>query len=173
MWSSISAQTRPREPGLTGAMAQEANGLEWTGRAPSACPLSVPDVTPYATEAASKGAQCVIALDVIPAQSLSLLKAMVPSGPGRQIRQGRYLHLSGHAERGRVGGSVDHGPRARTRYWYWPSTAPRDTSNPAVKQWVSDLTTYGPKPPYLEYEGGTVWAELQLAIKAADAPLPQ
>jgi ABC-type branched-subunit amino acid transport system substrate-binding protein len=155
---------------LSGSMSQEAKLVGLTFKGLISAPLSAPDMTPFATEAADKNVQCVIPLAFGP-QAVTLLKSLdtlVQEGKFKTVGictclvtpQVAAAEAAPIAALGKAGDLI------------LAIESPQDTANAAVKEWVTDETTYGPAHPYLEYEGGTQWAELQLAIKAAEAVYP-
>lgn len=155
---------------LGGAMSTEAKlvGMDFKGVV--SAPLTAPDMDPYATEAANKSVQCVIPL-AGGAQAVTLLKSL-----DTLVQSGRFQKVGictclvtpqvASAEAAPIAALGSHG------ILILAIESPQDNANPAVKRWVTDETTYGPAHPYLEYQGGTQWAELQLAIKAAEAVSP-
>ncbi len=133
-------------------------------------PQNAPDVTSYVTEAINKGAACVAPL-TSGAQTISTLKALIPLAQEGKFQFAAICTCLAAPqalaiETPIVKGLSDH---QKTVLAIESNT---DLTNPLVKQWVTDQTTYGPKPPDLEAISGSAWADLAILIKAADAVNP-
>jgi hypothetical protein len=149
------------------AASAKQNGITFKGLI--FAPPTAPDMAPYATEAVSKGVDCVMAQS-IGAQEISLLQALVPDTSLKKIGFGiSYLN-----QPAQIAAADPIMAKLGSRVIIDTATEGSNmaSTNPMLAQWVKDQTTYAPKTNVLESGGALAWADLQLAIKAATAVYP-
>ena len=116
-----------------------------------------PDMSPFAQDAVSEGADCV-ALRGEGADEVSLIKALHGADPKMKIITS-VSFLSG--SEGALGSLMS---KLVIQALAEPATS---TSIPAVRQWVSDIKKYSPQPKTLDSNSAILWAYVQLVTYAA------
>lgn len=128
---------------------------------------SVPDTAPYVQQALKTGADCV-AVNGLGAPEVSMLSGLEASSV-KVLTASTFV--SAPSEAASLKPVIAN--LGKRLVLLTATEDSSDKSNPQVKAWVHDQTTYGPSPAYLESVSETYWASLQLAVKAADAVYPK
>jgi ABC-type branched-subunit amino acid transport system substrate-binding protein len=137
------------------ASTAKATGVQ-VGPAVSA-PAGTPDMSPFIAKALTSDPDCLV-LQGYGADGIALIKATEASGKNVKILTGAsYYTPQGLNSLGSVVASID----------FVTVGLPSTSTNPTVKEWMSDITKYSPSPK--SYEGGSaaMWADVQLLAYAA------
>jgi ABC-type branched-subunit amino acid transport system substrate-binding protein len=139
------------------AFAKTAKGAGvQVGPAVSA-PAGTPDMSPFIAKALNSNPDCLV-LQGYAADGIALIKATLASGKNVKILTGAsYYTPQGLNSLGSQVAQVD----------FVTVGLPSTSSNPTVKEWVSDINKYSPSPK--SYEGGSaaLWADVQLLAYAS------
>ena len=157
---------------LSDSMQTAAQKLHIAYKGLITAPITAADLSPYVTEAVTNGMQCIYPLAFGPAgiSVLASLQSLVSQGKIKKVAICSCLVTPQTASA--MGPSIR--ALGKNAVLTLGIESDLNTSNPAVKQWVHDEYTYSTTAtkPFLEFQGGMQWAELQLAIRAAAAVSP-
>jgi hypothetical protein len=129
-------------------------------------PPTAPDMSPFATQAVSRGTDC-LETEAAGAQQISLFQALIPDTSIKKIA----FAISTFQQAGQIQEVNPIMAKLGSRVFAVTATEDVATANPVVAQWAHDQTTYAPGNP-LESVSAIGWASLRLAIQAADAVYP-
>lgn len=127
-----------------------------TGTAVSA-PAGTPDMSPFVAKALTSDPDCLV-LQGYGADGIALIKATLATGKNVKILTGSSYYTPQ---------SLDSLGSEVSKVNFVTVGLPSTSSNPTVKQWVSDIKQYSPNPK--SYDGGSaaMWADAQLLAYAA------